>query len=44
VPLHQFSKGFFGFGPGVAAEQFGIGRHVQLIAPAQMEIAQEKSE
>jgi hypothetical protein len=28
VPLHQFSKGFLGFGSGVAAEQFGIGRHV----------------
>ena len=28
VPPHQFGKGLFGFGPGVAAEQFGIGRHV----------------
>ena len=43
MPPHQFSKGFLGFGSGVAAEQFGIGRHVHLIAPARMEIAQEKS-
>ena len=43
VPAHQFGEGFFGMGPGIAAEQFGIGRHVQLIAPAQREIAQEKS-
>jgi len=42
VPLHQFGKGFFRTGVSIAAEQFAIGRHVQLIAPAQMEIAQEK--
>ena len=43
VPPHQFGKGFLGLGPGVAAEQFGIRCHVQLIAPDRMEIAQEKS-
>ena len=28
VPTHQFGKVFLGFSPGVAAEQFAIGRHV----------------
>ena len=42
VPLHQFGKGVLGMGSGVTAEQFGIRRHVQFIAPAGTEIAQEK--
>jgi hypothetical protein len=40
--LHQFGESFFGTGFRVAAEQFAIGCHVQLIAPAETEIAQEK--
>jgi hypothetical protein len=27
VPPHQFGKGILGFGHGIAAEQFTIGRH-----------------
>ena len=36
VALHQFGEGGLGMGPGKRGQQFGVGRHFQLIAPAEL--------
>jgi hypothetical protein len=41
MTLHQFGEGGLGICPGKLAEQFGIGRHVQVIAPAKLKTAQK---
>ncbi len=41
VALHQFGEGGLGFCLGKLAEQFGIGRHVQVIAPGKLKTAQK---
>jgi hypothetical protein len=42
MALHQFGEGVLGICPGKLAEQFLIGRHFQVIAPAEIKTAQEK--
>jgi hypothetical protein len=41
VPADKFGEGGLGICPGKLAEQFGIGRHVQVIAPGRLKTAQK---